>query len=120
MNTSRPRPIINRFFRSAASAELLLIILLSAGCVSMGREFPTTQISMIKIGETTQQEIRNHFGPPWRIGIENGDRTWTYGHYYYSLFGQGSTEDLVIRFNRQGIVASYVFNTTKHKQGSGQ
>ena len=73
---------------------------------------------MIRVGQTTQRQIRTMFGVPWRIGIENGQRTWTYGHYQYSLFGQGSTEDLVIRFGNDGIVASYVFNTTNHKEGA--
>ncbi len=84
----------------------------------MGREFPASQVSIIKIGETTQNQIRSIFGSPWRIGIENGERTWTYGNYHYNLFGQGSTEDLVIRFDKQGTVASFVFNTTKHKEGA--
>jgi hypothetical protein len=43
-------------------------------------------------------------------------KTWTYGDYRYSLFSDGSTEDLVIKFDRSGVVASYVFNTSKRSK----
>ena len=66
----------------------------------------------IKIGQTTQSEIGKMFGPPWRTGMDDGDRTWTYGHYRYSLFGSTKTEDLVIRFDADDVVSSYTFNTT--------
>ncbi|MDD5579489.1 MAG: hypothetical protein PHY16_09450 [Methylobacter sp.] len=94
-------------------ALVILIILVFSGCASAGHEFPADKISAIRIGETTQNTIYNTFGSPWRTGIENGLATWTYADYHYSLFNEGSTEDLVIRFDRNGIVASYVFNTTK-------
>ncbi|WP_305909750.1 outer membrane protein assembly factor BamE [Methylomarinum sp. Ch1-1] len=97
---------------------LLSVLSLVSGCASIGREFPSSQVSVITIGETTQRQIRSMFGAPWRVGIENGQRTWTYGHYQYSLFGEGSTEDLVVRFDNRGIVASYVFNTTEHQEGA--
>ena len=44
--------------------------------------------------------------------MDDGDQTWTYGHYRYSLFGEAKTEDLVIRFDKDGVVSSYTFNTT--------
>ncbi|MGZ8163731.1 MAG: hypothetical protein ACXWTT_12780 [Methylobacter sp.] len=92
---------------------VILIIFAFSGCASVGHEFPADKVSTIRIGETTQNDIYNTFGPPWRTGIENGLTTWTYADYHYSLFSDGSTEDLVVRFDRNGIVASYVFNTTK-------
>ncbi len=108
--------MINPIFRMVLVTSLF--ITLSAGCASIGREFPSAQVPMVHVGQTTKQQIRSMFGAPWRVGIENGQRTWTYGHYRYSLFGQGSTEDLVVRFDENGLVASYVFNTTKHKEGA--
>jgi hypothetical protein len=56
------------------------------------------------------------FGSPWRVGIEDGRRTWTYGKYRYRLFSETSTQDLVVRFDDKGIVVSYTFNTTEHKE----
>jgi hypothetical protein len=102
---------------SKAARMLALSALLSAsGCASIGREFPAGQVPTIRIGQTTQNDIYTTFGAPWRTGIDNGMKTWTYGHYQYSLFGDGETEDLVIKFDNRGIVSSYVFNTTKRSR----
>lgn len=96
---------------------LVVIMFLSAsGCATIGHEFPAGQVSSIKMGETTQNDIYTTFGAPWRTGLDNGMKTWTYGNYYYSLFNDGSTEDLVIKFDKRGIVASFVFNTTKRSK----
>ena len=85
----------------------------ASGCASVGQDFAASRVMEIKIGETTQQEVREIFGAPWRVGIEDGKNTWTYGKYKYSLFGADETEDLVIRFDNRGIVRSYTFNTTR-------
>lgn len=89
---------------------------LLSGCVTVGHEFPAGQVSSIKIGESTQNDITNLFGTPWRTGVENGLKTWTYGDYNYSLFGNGNSEDLVVRFNKYNIVSSYTFNSTKRSK----
>jgi hypothetical protein len=96
---------------------LIVIMFLSAsGCATVGHEFPAGQVSTIKIGETTQNDIYTTFGAPWRTGLDNGMKTWTYGNYYYNLFSDGSTEDLVIKFDNRGVVSSFVFNTTKRSK----
>lgn len=91
---------------------LLLIVLVLAGCLSVGREFPTEPVTSLRIGETTQDEVRAAFGTPWRTGIEDGDRTWTYGRYRYALLGPGHTRDLVLRFDASGVLLSYTYNST--------
>lgn len=95
--------------RVAASA---LAALLLAACATAGREFPESQVRNVRIGQTTQAQIRSMFGPPWRTGVENGDETWTYGRYRYSLFEPESTSDLKIRFDAKGVVTSYTYSTT--------
>jgi len=105
-----------RTLRPAAAALALSGLLLLSACASIGHEFPAGQVSTIRIGETTQNDIYTTFGAPWRTGIDNGMKTWTYGDYYYSLFSDGETEDLVIKFDNRGVVASYVFNTTKRSK----
>ena len=66
----------------------------------------------IEIGKTTRLQVQGLFGDPWRTGLEDGETTWTYGHYRYSLFGEGMTRDLVVRFDDRGVVSSYSFNST--------
>jgi outer membrane protein assembly factor BamE (lipoprotein component of BamABCDE complex) len=117
--------MIEMFSCSTFSADLLrkkfcslivLMLLLFSGCASVGHEFPASQVSTIRIGETTQNDIYTTFGSPWRTGIENGMKTWTYGNYHYNLFNEGSTEDLVIKFDKRGVVSAFVFNTTKRSK----
>jgi outer membrane protein assembly factor BamE (lipoprotein component of BamABCDE complex) len=86
------------------------------GCFTVGHDFPVDQVSAIKIGKTTQSDIRTMFGSPWRVGMEDGQRTWTYGKYRYSAFSEARTQDLVIRFDDQGKVISFTFNSTEHQE----
>jgi hypothetical protein len=98
-------------------ARILLVAaflaLLPAGCATIGRDFPVERVPEIRLHETTQAEVREVFGEPWRTGLDDGQVTWTYGKYRYRLFGQASTTDLVLRFDADGKVVSYTFNTTE-------
>ena len=98
----------------AKAAILSFAFCLMIGCATVGRDFPVEKVHGIQIGKTTQQEIRKEFGSPWRVGIEDGKNTWTYGKYKYKLIGDADTTDLVIWFDKQNIVSSYSFNTTEH------
>jgi len=89
-----------------------------AACLTVGREFPTDDIGRIQIGQTTRDEVHSMFGEPWRTGLEDGRRTWTYGHYRYKLFGTTETRDLVVRFDAKGVVVSYTFNAAPPLPGS--
>ncbi|MDD5272310.1 MAG: outer membrane protein assembly factor BamE [Methylovulum sp.] len=99
--------------RWTCRSVVIALFLAGAGCASMGHEFPAGQVQTIRIGETTQNDIINTFGTPWRTGIENGLKTWTYGNYSYSAFSDSETEDLVIKFDKRGLVSTYSYNSTK-------
>lgn len=105
---------INKSFKK--SAAVLVLICLFYGCASVGRRFPVDRVAEITIGKTTKSEVRETFGAPWRTGIENGDKIWTYAKYKYRLFGKTDTEDLIIHFDNNGIVSSFLFNTTGHNE----
>jgi len=100
--------------RKGVAGRLVVGVALLAlvGCATVGREFPVGPVATLKVGETTQEEVRRLFGEPWRTGVEDGRKTWTYGHYRYSLFGPAATRDLIVRFDPEGKVASYSFNST--------
>lgn len=89
-----------------------------AACLTVGRPFRSDLVGQIQIGKTTRDDVHRMFGEPWRTGLEDGRRTWTYGHYKYSLFGPAQTQDLVIRFDPKGTVASYTFNAAPPLEGS--
>ena len=98
--------------RATPAAAVGAAALLLAGCFSVGRSFEVAPVRRLEIGRTTRAEVRQMFGEPWRTGLEDGQPTWTYGHYRYSLFGDAKTRDLVVRFDSGGVVQSYTFNST--------
>ena len=79
----------------------------SACTPTVGRPFPVNEVRQIEIGTTTKPQVRQIFGEPWRTGIEDGFRTWTYGEYHMK-----NTRDLVIRFDDQDVVKSYSFSSS--------
>jgi hypothetical protein len=82
------------------------------GCVTIGKPFPVSAVYMIKIGETTRDDVEHLFGPPWRKGIDSGEKTWTYAHYLYTVFGSPMTRDLIVRFDENGMVTTYSFSSS--------
>ncbi len=107
------RNIVMKFIRLFSKSVLLALSLILAGCATVGQDFATHNVAQITIGETTRSEIQEMFGEPWRTGIEDDKRTWSYGKYRWSAFGDAETTDLVVRFNDDGTVSSYVYNTTE-------
>lgn len=90
-----------------------MIVFLMAGCATVGHNFPSSAAENIQLNKTTANDLLSMLGEPWRTGMENGKKTWTYGYYKYRLIGQTDTKDLVITFNDDGTVAAYTFNTTE-------
>ena len=82
------------------------------GCLSVGKPFNSDNLSWIIKDHTTKDDIYDDLGEPFRLGVDSGKITWTYGYYKYSLFGSTRTKDLVLYFNKDGTVHSYVFNTS--------
>ena len=99
-----------RFF---ALWTVIMIFLLAGGCATVGHDFPSSAAEHIVLNKTTQTDILKMLGEPWRVGIENGRTTWTYGYYKYRVFGEADTKDLIIVFNPDKTVASYNYNTTR-------
>jgi outer membrane protein assembly factor BamE (lipoprotein component of BamABCDE complex) len=107
---------IAKIFRSRLGLLVFVSGVVSSqltGCFTVGQEFSGSQVPKIKIGQTTKQEVTDIFGSPWRTGMEDGRTTWTYGIYKYSLFGADDTQDLLIRFDPNGVVRSYTFSSTR-------
>ena len=86
---------------------------LCLACVSVGRDFPADPIAGLRVGKTSQCDVKQTFGSPWRTGFEDGQRTWTYGHYRYSLFGAAYARDLVLKFDDAGVLRSYTYASTE-------
>jgi hypothetical protein len=102
-----------KLFRMKICGVLLFSLFVLNGCATIGHDFAFEQVPNVQIGKTTQAQVQAMFGLPWRTGVEDGKQTWTYGKYYYSLFSETSAQDLVVRFDNNGIVTSYTYNTTE-------
>ena len=85
-------------------------LLILAGCVSAGKDFNARMVPQIQLHQTTRAQIEQMFGLPWRTGIEDGKQTWSYGSYKYGM-SDTLSRDLVVRFDGNGTVSSYTFNS---------
>ena len=101
------------FVKKISAAVLMATTLTFAGCASVGQDFATHNVDQIRVNETTRSEVQALFGEPWRTGMKDGKRTWTYGTYRWSAFGDDKTEDLIITFDGNGVVQSYNYNATQ-------
>ncbi|WP_337286838.1 hypothetical protein [Candidatus Methylomirabilis sp.] len=87
-------------------------ILLLAGCISVGAEFPTPTTATIKNGVTTRAELLQLFGSPTQVGIEDGDQTWTWVYVRAGGFGRALSKELHVKFTEQGIARSYSYTSS--------
>lgn len=88
------------------------VILLLAGCVSMGADFPTPTTAMIKNGVTTRAELLQLFGPPTQVGIEDRDQTWTWVYVKTGGLSRNLSKELHVKFTERGVVKSYSYTSS--------
>tara|TARA_B100000579_G_C22108211_1_gene521884 strand:- start:25 stop:366 length:342 start_codon:yes stop_codon:yes gene_type:complete len=107
-----------RNIKNNAYIIILTFLFLSflSSCITLGKDFPHSNVKSIKAGKTNKDDIRKLFGSPWLSGINDGELAWTYGNYDYSLFGKKKAKDLVVQFDGKGIVSSFTFSTTEHDE----
>lgn len=89
----------------------LVLALLCGGCFSAGRDFAAAPVKTIEKGVTTKADIQQHFGEPFRRGIDDGYESWTYLYNSWSAFSTLRSKDLYVVFNKDGTVRSYTFNS---------
>ena len=93
---------------------LMIIVMTSilaiGGCGgTVGKKFNTSKVENITNGTTTQKEIKNMFGKPFKTGIQNGKSIWLYEDNRYKLLGNETSKDLIIVFGPSGVVQSHQF-----------
>ncbi len=86
------------------------------GCATVGAPFQFQGPGSIVVGKTTQSEILNRYGKPFRVGFENGDTKWTYGYYQYRVLGSSDTKDLTVTFDQKGVVSDYTYSSSEPKE----
>ncbi len=103
-------PIKANFFLKTRLAGIFLVLFLSA-CGTVGKEFNESLYANIVKGTTTHKEIRIMFGPPFRKGVQNGEHVWTYEYNYVNAFGTDIIKDMIVVFDKNGVVKSHQLMT---------
>ena len=93
---------------------LLLASLFFIGCGTTGKNFNESLHKNIVVGTTTHKEIQAMFGSPFKKGIQNGYKTWTYEYNFYNALGNNITKDIIVVFNQNGVVKSHQMMTNQH------
>ena len=88
------------------SLATITLTLLFSGCGKAGKNFDESLYSNIAKGTTTNKEIQAMFGPPFKKGIQNGFRVWTYEYNHVNSFGSDIIKDMIIIFEKNGVVKS--------------
>ena len=91
---------------------LLMVLLLSVwlGCASVGKDFDGEKVKDIKNNITTQLNIIDWFGVPFKEGNENGYTMWTYQIDKWKL-GEVESKGLVILFDDKNKVKAYRYES---------
>ena len=92
---------------------LLLASLLFIGCGTTGKNFNESLYTNIVVGTTTHKEIQAMFGSPFKKGVQNGYKTWTYEYNFYNALGNNITKDIIVVFTKSGVVKSHQMMTNQ-------
>ena len=90
---------------------VIFLFLSSAGCASVGRDFKSEKVKNIKNNVTTQLEIIDWFGVPFKEGTENGYTMWTYQIDKWQALGNVESKGLIILFDDQNKVKAYRYES---------
>lgn len=109
MKIKSSNPILKLFQWGFKTMPIFCLLIWMAGCcTTIGNNLsPPPIVNDIKVGETSYNEIRQMFGSPWRVDIEEDQTIWTYGKFYDAAEGKMITIDLIITFGDSGKVISY-------------
>ncbi len=98
------------YFLKSALTVIILAVFFS-GCGTVGRNFDESLYANIAKGTTTQNDIQAMFGPPFKKGVQNGLPVWTYEYNYVNSFGTDIVKDMIIVFEKNGVVKSHQLMT---------
>lgn len=106
--------------KRARLAALLTAVVLLAGCAGFqaGSEFPSPDPRTIVVGKSHKAYLERVFGPPYEVGADPADPTWT---RFYGRTGGGPdrSKSLTVRFNSDGTVKSCSFSSNFPRTRSG-
>ncbi|MEE3253589.1 MAG: hypothetical protein VX227_04885 [Nitrospinota bacterium] len=81
------------------------------GCGSVGKNFDESLYTKIVKGTTNKNDIQAMFGYPFKKGIQNGYPVWTYEYNHVNSFSTDIIKDMIIVFDKNGVVKSHQLMT---------
>jgi hypothetical protein len=97
------------------SLAAIILAIFFSGCGTVGKNFDESLYANIAKGTTTHKEIQSMFGPPFKKGIQNGYSVWTYEYNYVNALGSDIIKDMIIVFEKNGVVKSHQLMTNTPK-----
>ena len=91
---------------------MFLVIFLASCYGTVGKNFNSSDLKSIQNNVTSQEEIFEKLGAPFKKGIENGQVMWTYQFDQWNALGSTHSKDLVILFDKENIVKAYRYTTS--------
>jgi len=91
---------------------MFLVIFLASCHGTMGKNFDSTELKSIQNNVTSQEEIFERFGAPFKKGFETGQVMWTYQFDQWNALGPTHSKDLVILFDKENIVKIYRYTSS--------
>ena len=98
------------------TAGFITLFFLAACYGTIGNNFDSSQIKSIQNNVTSQEEIFERFGAPFKKGVENNQTMWTYQFDKWNAVGPAQSKDLVILFDNKNIVKAYRYTTSNPKK----
>ena len=89
----------------------LFILPLAVGCGTVGKDFDSSKITEIQNNLTTQLQVLDWFGVPYKEGTENRYTMWTYQVDTWQAIGEGQSKGLVILFDEKNIVKAHRYES---------
>ncbi len=90
---------------------LISLLVVAVACVTKGRNFPA-DLSWVKKGETSQQDVLMVLGTPFMVGSSSGVQAWSYGLYHYRIVGRSYVKELKFFWNKDKTVREYSFQSS--------
>ena len=88
-----------------------MVIFLFTSCASVGKDFESKKVKNIKNNVTTQLEIIDWFGVPFKEGTKNSYTMWTYQIDKWQALGDVKSKALVILFDDKNKVKAYRYES---------
>ena len=94
----------------------LILFFLTSCHGTVGSNFDSSQVKNIQNNVTSQAEVLERLGAPFKKGVENKQSMWTYQFDIWNAIGPAQSKDLVILFDEKNIVKAFRYTTSGSKK----